>query len=128
MSLLLLVPILATSVAAEGGFTLSQPGQFVVEKVAGDELAHDIYSIAIDARGRVHVSGPGYIRRLVDADADGRFDAVKTFFAGPTSGCQGMVFHERALFATGGDGLLRFDDSDEDGAADGPPVVLLRLS
>src|SRR5678816_3870716 len=71
MSPLLLVPILATSVAAEGGFTLSQPGQFVVEKVAGDELAHYIYSIAIDARGRVHVSGPGYIRRLVDADADG---------------------------------------------------------
>ncbi len=110
------------------GFTLRAPDLFRVEKAAGDELAHDIYTITLDASGRVLVSGPGYIRVLHDRDGDGRFEAASDFWRGPASGCQGMVFHGESLYTTGGGGLERYDDRDGDGAADGPPVLLLPLA
>ena len=37
-------------------------------RFADDSLAHDIFSMTIDSLGRVVVSGPGYVRILVDSD------------------------------------------------------------
>ena len=48
------------------------PPGFVVSEFAGDDLAHDIYTMTIDARGRVFVAGRGYIRQLIDDNGDGR--------------------------------------------------------
>jgi len=120
---------------ADDGFRFSAPGRFRIEQVADDRLAHDIFALTLDARGRVFVSGPGYIRRLIDRDGDGVFDATRDFCddsagrgAGPERGCQGMVFHDGALYTTGGQGLERYDDRDSDGVADGPPTLLLPLA
>src|SRR6185369_12782436 len=44
---------------------------FQVQLYADTSLADDIYSMTLDVRGDVVVSGPGYIRTLLDENADG---------------------------------------------------------
>ena len=112
----------------ESGFLFDDPAVFKIEKIGGDALATNIYSMALDSGGRIHVSGPGYIRRLEDTDSDGILDRAVDFYKGPARGCQGMVFHGASLYTTGGRGLERYDDIDADGVADGPPTLLLPLS
>jgi putative heme-binding domain-containing protein len=110
------------------GFLFADPEVFRIEKIGSDALATNIYSMTLDPRGRIHVSGPGYIRRLEDTDSDGILDRAVDFCKGPARGCQGMVFHGTALYTTGGRGLERYDDADGNGIADGPPKLLLPLS
>ncbi len=83
--------------------------------------------MTIDAFGRVVVSGPGYVRILIDANHDGVAESYKQFADGPATGAQGMFFLGRDLFCTGDAGLLRFQDKNQDDRADGPPEVFLRL-
>ena len=118
----------APAAEEENGFLFADPDVFRIEKIGSDALATNIYSLALDPRGRIHVSGPGYIRRLEDTDSDGILDRAVDFYKGPARGCQGMVFHDAALYTTGGRGLERYDDADGDGIADGPPKLLLPLS
>ncbi|MEM7235391.1 MAG: hypothetical protein AAF517_24680 [Planctomycetota bacterium] len=124
---ILAVTVGATPVEA-ADFTFPSGDDFAVEKVAGSELAHDIYTLTLDERGRVFVSGRGYIRRLDDRDGDGHFDAAIEYAAGPGSGCMGMAFRDGYLYTTGGKGLERYEDKDDDGKADGPPKLLLALA
>jgi putative membrane-bound dehydrogenase-like protein len=106
---------------------VSVPDGFEVVEFADDDLAHDIFSMTLDAQGLVAVSGPGYVRLLLDTNGDGVADQAKQFAAGPKTGAQGMYFHGRSLLCVGDEGLLRYRDQDGDGQADGPPDVLLRL-
>ena len=106
---------------------LKVPRGFVVTQYADDRLAHDIYSMTIDGLGRVVVSGPGYVRILIDANHDGVADSYKQFADGPATGAQGMFFVGRDLFCTGDAGLVRYRDKNGDDRADGPPEVFLRL-
>jgi len=103
------------------------PDGFGVALYADDDLAHDIYSMTIDSLGRVVVSGPGYVRILLDTDGDGRADAVRQYADGPRSGAQGLFFHGRDLLAVGDAGLLRYRDKNGDDRADGPPEVFLKI-
>lgn len=96
---------------------------FDVSLFADSDLADDIYSMTLDARGRVVVSGPGYVRILHDLDDDGKADRA-TNFARLESGAMGMCFVENNLYLTAADGLLRYDDKDGNGFADGPPEKL----
>ncbi len=107
---------------------LKVPSGFTVTRFAGDEHAHDIFCMTIDALGRVVVSGPGYVKILIDSNNDGVADQVKTFVDGPASGAQGMFFHGRDLLLAGGEGLIRYRDRDGDDKADGPPDVFLRIN
>ena len=50
------------------------PEGFLVQKVANDSMVHDCFCMTLDGLGRPVVSGPGYIRTLVDDDGDGKFD------------------------------------------------------
>ena len=95
----------APAAEEENGFLFADPDVFTIEKIGSDALATNIYSLALDPRGRIHVSGPGYIRRLEDTDSDGILDRAVDFYKGPARGCQGMVFHDAALYTTGGRGL-----------------------
>jgi hypothetical protein len=52
--------------AADSG--LIAPEGFTVTRYAPDDLAHDIHNLTIDSLGRVVVSGPGYIKILIDRD------------------------------------------------------------
>lgn len=102
------------------------PEGFEVVEFAGDDLAHDIYSLTIDSQGRVVVAGSGYIKILIDKEGDGKADEAKLFSNVPRNGAQGMFFHGRSLLCIGDGGLLRLRDTNGDDVADGPPDVFLR--
>ncbi len=106
---------------------LTVPEGFTVTRFAGDDLAHDIFSMTIDSLGRVVVSGPGYIRILVDSDNDGKADRAIDFADGPKTGAQGLCFFARDLLCTGDAGLIHYKDADGDDRADGPPEVLVKI-
>jgi glucose/arabinose dehydrogenase len=95
---------------------------------ADDELAHDIHSLTLDSRGRVVVSGPGYVRILLDSDGDGRADRFQQFADGPATGSQGMYFHGSSLLCAGDGGLLLYRDENSDDRADGVPQVFLKIA
>ncbi|MCA9073507.1 MAG: HEAT repeat domain-containing protein [Planctomycetaceae bacterium] len=108
------------SVGVEG------PPGFDVTLFADDDLAHDIFSLTTDSFGRVAVSGPGYVRLLVDTDGDGRADEAKQYADGPQTGAQGMSFYGRDLICSGDAGLIRYSDADGDDRADGLPEVFIK--
>lgn len=105
------------------------PPGFEVTQYATDDLAHNIFSMTIDARGRVVVAGPGYVKILHDTDDDGVADKATLFSPVPRSGAHGMYFDGNDLIATGDNALMRLRDADGDGKADNPdnPQVLAKL-
>ena len=103
------------------------PEGFEVTLFADDDLAHDIFSMTVDSRGRVVVSGPGYVRILIDRDKDGRAESYKQFADGPRSGAQGMYFHGPDLLCTGDAGLIRYRNRNGDDKADGPPETFIKI-
>ncbi len=118
----------ATVAPADDALGVRVPDGFEVSLYADDELAHDIYSMTVDAFGRVVVSGAGYVRILVDADNDGRAESFKEYSSEPKSGAQGMFFYGRDLICLGDAGLLRYTDTDGDDKADGAPQVFVKLN
>ena len=125
---LLLVTLLAVArggVAEELG--LKAPAGFEVSLFAGDDLAHDIFSLTLDKRGRVVVAGRDYVKILHDEDRDGRAERATLFAKVPQSGAHGMVFDGDDLICTGDDSVLRLRDTNGDGQADGEPVRLAKL-
>ena len=96
------------------------PEGFEVSLYADDTLAHDIYSMTIDAQGRVVVAGAGYVKILHDDDDDGRADRATLFSSVPASGAHGMYFDGPDLICTGDNSVMRQRDTDGDGVADGP--------
>lgn len=100
---------------------------FQASLYADDDLAHDIQSMTIDSQGRVVVSGPGYVRILIDRDQDGKADSFEPFADGPATGAQGLHFDGSDLICTGDAGLIRYTDANRDDRADGPAETLLRL-
>ena len=118
----------ATVAPADDALGVRVPDGFEVSLYADDELAHDIYSMTVDAFGRVVVSGAGYVRILIDADNDGRAESFKEYSSEPKSGAQGMFFYGRDLICLGDAGLLRYTDRDGDDKADGAPQVFVKLN
>jgi len=104
------------------------PEGFHVDLFADDDLAHDVHSLTIDGAGRIVVSGPGYIRILIDDDQDGRAESFRQFADGPASGSQGMFFLGSSLLCAGDDGLLIYRDDNRDDKADGAPQVFLKIA
>jgi putative membrane-bound dehydrogenase-like protein len=113
------------SISPEDGIEL--PAGFEVKLYADNDLAHDIYSMTLDSKGRVVVSSRGYVRTLIDDDGDGLADRFTTFVDGPASGAQGMFFDGPDLLCVAGEGLIRYRDQDGDGQADGKPEVIWRV-
>jgi putative membrane-bound dehydrogenase-like protein len=125
--LAVLAAAIPSAVFADAADEISVPAGFQVSLFADDDLAHDVYCMTTDSLGRVVVSGPGYVRILVDTDGDGKADQGKQFADGPVTGAQGMFFLGRDLFCIGDAGLLRYRDVDGDDRADGPPQTFLKL-
>jgi putative membrane-bound dehydrogenase-like protein len=107
---------------------LRAPPGFEVSEFADSKLANDIFSITLDPRGRVVVSGPGYIRILVDEDHDGRADRAIDFADGPRDGAQGLLWEGSLLYFTGDGGLRRYRDENSDDKADGPSELIRALN
>ncbi len=116
----------ANAADAERGFTMASG--FQIEQIATTDLAFDIQALTLDAEGRVVVSGPGYIRVLMDRDDDGLLDHAREIYSGPARGAMGLLADGRGIYFVGGEGLHRLDDHDGDGFADGEPTLLLPIS
>jgi putative membrane-bound dehydrogenase-like protein len=119
--------VLAGSLSADEKLGVRVPDGFEVTLYADDDLAHNVFSMTIDSLGRVVVSGPGYVRILIDSNGDGKADTYKQFADGPATGAQGMFFHGRDLLCAGDAGLIRYRDDDGDDRADGPPDTFLKV-
>lgn len=120
-------PFCVDLVCAQAVNGLKAPEGFTVSLFADDDLAHDVFCMTFDSQGRVVVSGPGYVKVLIDSNGDGKADSAKTFADGPKTGAQGLYFLGRDLLCIGDEGLLRYRDRDGDDKADGSPDVFLKL-
>lgn len=121
----LIMPGLALG-AISNGFKV--PDGFEVSVYAGDDLAHDIFTMTTDSTGRIVVAGRGYVKVLHDTDGDGKADKATEFAKAPKSGARGMYFDGIRLFATGDNGLKVYTDSDGDGVADGEPEKIFHVA
>ena len=128
-TLLMFATALGHAISAHGEEpVIVVPPGFEVQHFADDDMAHDIHSLTIDAKGRVVVSGPGYIRILIDSDDDGKADTYKAFADAPKNGSQGMYFMGPHLLCTGDTGLEIFRDDNEDDQADGAADTFLKIA
>ncbi|MFP6762265.1 MAG: PVC-type heme-binding CxxCH protein, partial [Planctomycetaceae bacterium] len=121
------VCLYGSAITALAESDVSVPDGFQVSLFADDELAHDVFCMTTDSLGRIVVSGPGYVRILIDSDGDGKADVAKMFADGPKTGAQGLFFSGRDLLCVGDAGLIRFRDQNGDDQADGPPETFLKL-
>ncbi len=110
--------------AVSHGFRV--PDGFEVSLYASDDLAHDIFSMTTDAKGRIVVAGKDYVKILHDTDGDGKADRATLFVKASKSGAHGMYFEGNDLIMNGDGGIRRWRDTDGDGVADGEPEFWLR--
>src|SRR4051794_20775095 len=75
---------------------LKVPPGFRVTLWADHTLANDIFTMALDEKGRVVVSGPGYIRRLEDTKGTGKADKA-TDIAETKTGAMGLLFADSVI-------------------------------
>ena len=96
--------VLGQPVLQDARFEL--PNGFHIYKAATAELTDESYDIAFDADGRLLIGDSKNIRRLVDKDSDGVFDASEVIATGlGPRGPQGLLVYGDRLFAVGGDGV-----------------------
>jgi len=126
LPLLLLLPTFVLAQESVPG--LKVPPGFVVTQYADHTLANDIYCMTVDAKGRIVVSGRGYVKILVDDDNDGKADRALDFADSPKDGAMGLLWEKDTLYVTGDGGLRRFVDKDGDGKADGPSELIRKMN
>lgn len=123
----LTVALLLTNHACPNdNFNLSE--DFTINTFATDEQAHNICSMAIHPAGHVIVSGPGYIKILIDTNNDNQTDKVINFTPRISGFMHGMLFDGNALICTDGARVYKYTDENQDLIADGPPKTLFELS
>ncbi|MBX7168681.1 MAG: hypothetical protein K1X74_20260, partial [Pirellulales bacterium] len=103
---------------------LHVPDGFTVTRVAGDDLAHDIWCLTLDERGRIVVGGPGYIRRLEDADGDGVSDLATQLATFDKGGPQGLCYFDGVLYHVGPGRLGTLRESQQ---GDAQPAINLQF-
>jgi putative heme-binding domain-containing protein len=101
--------------AAEPDHGLRLPPGFQVTQFADDKLAPDIHCLTLDPRGRVIVSGRGYVRLLVDDDGDGKADRALDFAEAPKDGAMGLFWEGDSLYCVGDGGLRVYRDANGPG-------------
>src|SRR6056297_2430802 len=129
-SLLIVVSVVLSGVlqsaVAQEEVPLKLPQGFQATLYADDKLASNIQCITTDPQGRIVVSGPGYIKTLLDEDGDGVAESAKIFAEEPASGAQGLCYDQDRLYCVGGQGVLAFTDENQDGVADAAPELKFR--
>src|SRR5438067_1253121 len=116
-------PAAAHGVVSHG---LRVPPGFTVTEFAGDDLAHDCYTLTINPKGQVVVAGRGYVRLLLDDDGDGKADRAVEIADHPKDGAMGLLWEGDTLWAVGDGGLRRFRVG-PDGKAAGPSELVYKL-
>lgn len=105
----------------------SVPDGFVVQRVADDKLAHDCFCMTLDNSGRPIVSGPGYVRTLIDDNSDGIFDRSIDWTREVKQGAQGLWCEGKSLYWVADGGLWRSEDTDGDLVANSRAQRVLEL-
>jgi glucose/arabinose dehydrogenase len=100
------------------------PAGFQITEFADAKLANDIYCLTFDPRGRVLVSGPGYIRLLID-DGNGRANRAVDLVPGLKDGPQGLSWEGDTLYFMADGGLRRV--TIENDKPTGPPELIRRI-
>lgn len=100
---------------------------FHVTTAAGDELVHDCFCMTTDGLGRPVVSGPGYIKTLIDDNQDGIYDRAIVWSTIPKQGAQGLWAEGRKILWVGDGGLWSSEDKNGDLVADGTPTKLIEF-
>jgi putative membrane-bound dehydrogenase-like protein len=113
-----LVPVPDLGLRVERGFN--------VTLFADNDLAADTWCMTLDSAGRVVVANGVSIRTLSDDDGDGEADRAIEF-ARVERGVMGMCFDGTSLYVAADGWFERFDDSNGDSVADGPPERLVPL-
>ncbi|MEK0425560.1 MAG: hypothetical protein RJB11_1651 [Planctomycetota bacterium] len=111
----------------QGDLPFAVPDGFRVSRVADDALAHDCFCMTLDGQGRPVISGPGYLRTLVDQDNDGVFDRAIEWTKSIKAGAQGLWFEKSTLYYVSDGGLWKSQDNNSDAIADGNPTRVLEL-
>ena len=108
---LLLVTVAPLAVGQEVPVEL--PPGFTIRKIAGNELVPDASAMSVDPEGAPVVSGPGYVRRMLDKNSDGVYDGFETL--AKTRGiAQGIWFDGKQMWLTV-DGAIKRSVSKEEG-------------
>lgn len=109
----------------------TDPRLELVEFAAAPDVVTPV-GIDVDAQGRVlvveshtHFPPAGYagpksdrIRRLTDADGDGRAERVETYYEGLRHTMNLAVYHDGSVFVATRSEILRLRDRDDDGKAE----------
>ena len=80
-----------------------------LKKIADNDMVPDCCSLAIDWNDQIVVSGPGFIRRLVDEDGDGVADRIQELFSRLDHGAHGLYFEQPYMYFVANDGVWRLD-------------------
>jgi putative heme-binding domain-containing protein len=115
-----LCPLLSAQAPPHG---LRVPDGFEVAEFADSALANDIYCLTLDPRGRVVVSGRGYIRLLIDDNGDGRADRALDFAGAPKDGAMGLFWEGDTLYCMGDGSLRRYPNAGGDGRLRPPELI-----
>ena len=102
------------------------PG-FTASLYSDPALANDIYTMTIDADGRVLVAGRGYVRALVDDDSDGRADGAIDLIDGLKDGPMGLIAEGDSLYVVADGALKRYRGYNGRDMLTKPPEMLLKV-
>ncbi len=94
---------------------LRVPPGFEVTEFADNTLANDIFCMTVDPKGRVVVSGRGYVRLLLDEGGTGKATKALDFTDAPKDGAMGLFWEGATLWCMGDGGLRRYRDADGEG-------------
>ncbi len=129
---------LSNVIKVDGGFNISVPQGFTIERVAATELTQYPMLAFLDDRGRLFLaesSGKNIkgkdmpanpecrINLLEDTNGDGAYDRSK-IFADKLSLPMGALWHQGSLFVASAPDFFRFDDTNDDGVADRKEAIL----
>ncbi len=114
----------AADLVANNDLGLRLQRGFTISLAADADTATDTYCMTFDARGRLVVANGQSIRTLTDTDDDGVADHT-VVFANLARGAMGLCFDGPTLYVLGDQALLRYEDLNGDGVADGAPEKIL---
>lgn len=122
-----LLLLAATSAAPATAPELKLPPGFRAKLFADNLIAPDIYTMTMDAAGRVLIAGRGYVRVLVDDDHDGVADRAVDLIDGLKDGPMGLLAEGDSLFVVSDGGLQRYGGYNGTDKLKGPPERVLAL-
>jgi len=122
--LFLLALLATTSLHAESPFRV--PEGFEISQFAGDDLTHDTWAMTISNDGRMAVSGPGYIKVLLDTDKDGVADRAEVV-SDKARNPHGLLWHGNDLLSVQPQGIFLHRSRTGNGLPGGDPELFYKL-